>query len=211
MDSKIILAILIVALIGIVAATYQTETSNVIESLSNVAVEEESPEGATDILDSNIGSNSEGSIKIDEDVVKSDNTVPKKAVNKKTTANQKTNTNSNSGRSNVNPSGNGNNTASPANNNPSNSNNSINLGNSSSSTNQSNTTTYKISSAQAKSIATQNLPGEYSKAVASTPKLYNGYYEVTFYLEGEAIGYYEIDANTGAISGGAFKGEVPDT
>ncbi len=216
MDSKIILAILIVALIGIVAATYQNETSNVIDTLSNVAVEEENPEGATDILDSNIGSDSDDSVKIDEDVVKSDNTAPKKAANKKTTTNTNSannnNNNNNNGRSNSNnPTSNSNSSSNPSNNNnnPSNTNNSIKPNNTNSSTSQSNTTTYKISSSTAKDIATRNLPEQYSKAVASNPKLYNGYYEVTFYMDGKSIGYYEIDANTGAITGGAFKDEVP--
>ena len=29
-------------------------------------------------------------------------------------------------------------------------------------------------------------------------------------MDGKAVGYYEIDADTGAITGGAFKNEVPD-
>jgi hypothetical protein len=65
LDSKIILAILIVALIGVVAATYNNEATEAIQTLTSVATEEDSQDGATDILDSNIGSNSQDSLKID--------------------------------------------------------------------------------------------------------------------------------------------------
>ena len=233
MDSKIILAILIVALIGIVAATYQDQTGSVLETLSNVAVEDNNPEGATDILESNVGSGSDGSVKVEEDVVKSDNTATNKA-NKNTNTkpasntakptnnnNNPTNTNNTPINNNNNPT-NTNNTPINNNNNPTNTNNTpINNNNNSNNTvkptnnttpssNQTNTTTYKITPTQAKQIATENLPQSLSKAVASNPKLYGSSYEVTFYMNGKSVGYYEIDANTGRITGGAFEGEVPN-
>ena len=233
MDSKIILAILIVALIGIVAATYQDQTGSVLETLSNVAVEDNNPEGATDILESNVGSGSDGSVKVEEDVVKSDNTATNNA-NKNTNTkpasntakptnnnNNPTNTNNTPINNNNNPT-NTNNTPINNNNNPTNTNNTpINNNNNSNNTvkptnnttpssNQTNTTTYKITPTQAKQIATENLPQSLSKAVASNPKLYGSSYEVTFYMNGKSVGYYEIDANTGRITGGAFEGEVPN-
>ncbi|HIH35886.1 MAG TPA: hypothetical protein HA255_05485, partial [Methanosphaera sp.] len=105
MDSKIILAILIVALIGIVAATYQDQTGSVLETLSNVAVEDNNPEGATDILESNVGSGSDGSVKVEEDVVKSDNTAANKAnknTNTKPASNTAKPTNNNNNPTNTN-------------------------------------------------------------------------------------------------------------
>lgn len=203
MDSKIILAILIVALIGIVAATYNNEATDAIETLTSVATEDDSQDSATDILDSNIGSNSENSLKIDEDVVKPDNPTNIVTNNKNnkasTTKTVQTSSNSNGGTSNQ------------KTNNPT-ANNSINTNvNTNSSNNQDiNSTTVKISSARAKEIATNNLPENFKNAIASTPKLYDKYYEVTFFMDGKAIGYYEIDADTGVITGGAFEGEVPD-
>ena len=229
MDSKIILAILIVALIGIVAATYQDQTSSVLETLSNVAVEDNNPEGATDILESNVGSGSDGSVKVEEDVVKSDNTAANKAnknTNTKPASNTAKPTNNNNNPTNTNNNNNNptntNNTPINNNNNPTNTNNTpINNNNNSNNTvkptnnttpssNQTNTTTYKITPTQAKQIATENLPQSLSKAVASNPKLYGSSYEVTFYMNGKSVGYYEIDANTGRITGGAFEGEVPN-
>ncbi len=205
MDSKIILAILIVALIGIVAATYQDQTGSVLETLSNVAVEDNNPEGATDILESNVGSGSDGSVKVEEDVVKSDNTATNKAnknTNTKPASNTAKPTNNNNNPTNtnntpINNNNNSNNTVKPTN-------------NTTPSSNQTNTTTYKITPTQAKQIATENLPQSLSKAVASNPKLYGSSYEVTFYMNGKSVGYYEIDANTGRITGGAFEGEVPN-
>ena len=205
MDSKIILAILIVALIGIVAATYQDQTGSVLETLSNVAVEDNNPEGATDILESNVGSGSDGSVKVEEDVVKSDNTAANKAnknTNTKPASNTAKPTNNNNNPTNtnntqINNNNNSNNTVKPTN-------------NTTPSSNQTNTTTYKITPTQAKQIATENLPQSLSKAVASNPKLYGSSYEVTFYMNGKSVGYYEIDANTGRITGGAFEGEVPN-
>ncbi|HIJ15998.1 MAG TPA: PepSY domain-containing protein [Methanosphaera sp.] len=228
MDSKIILAILIVALIGIVAATYQDQTGSVLETLSNVAVEDNNPEGATDILESNVGSGSDGSVKVEEDVVKSDNTATNKAnknTNTKPASNTAKPTNNNNNPTNTNNNNNPtntNNTPINNNNNPTNTNNTpINNNNNSNNTvkptnnttpssNQTNTTTYKITPTQAKQIATENLPQSLSKAVASNPKLYGSSYEVTFYMNGKSVGYYEIDANTGRITGGAFEGEVPN-
>lgn len=202
MDSKIILAILIVALIGVVAATYNNEATDAIQTLTSVATEDESQDSATDILDNNIGENSENSIKIDEDVVKSDNTATKKATENKAknTNSPKTTSNPNNGNGNQNsnkPTNSANSTVTPSTN--------INSDNQ-----RINTTTYKISSNRAKEIATNNLPSEFSKAVASNPTMNGGYYDVTFYMNGEAVGYYEIDANTGVITGGAFKNEVPE-
>lgn len=202
MDSKIILAILIVALIGVVAATYNNEATDAIQTLTSVATEEDSPDGATDILDSNLGENSENSLKIDEEVVKPDNDATKK-VNEKQVQNtnsKKPSSNSNGGSSTQNtnkPTSTANTTVTPSTN--------TNSGNQTI-----NTTNHKISSNRAKEIATNNLPSEYSKAVASNPTINDKYYDVTFYMDGKAVGYYEIDADTGAITGGAFKNEVPD-
>ncbi len=219
MDSKIILAILIVALIGIVAATYQDQTGSVLETLSNVAVEDNNPEGATDILESNVGSGSDGSVKVEEDVVKSDNTAANKAnknTNTKPASNTAKPTNNNNNPTNTNNTPiNNNNNPTNTNNTPINNNNNSNntvkpTNNTTPSSNQTNTTTYKITPTQAKQIATENLPQSLSKAVASNPKLYGSSYEVTFYMNGKSVGYYEIDANTGRITGGAFEGEVPN-
>ncbi len=219
MDSKIILAILIVALIGIVAATYQDQTGSVLETLSNVAVEDNNPEGATDILESNVGSGSDGSVKVEEDVVKSDNTATNKAnknTNTKPASNTAKPTNNNNNPTNTNNTPiNNNNNPTNTNNTPINNNNNSNntvkpTNNTTPSSNQTNTTTYKITPTQAKQIATENLPQSLSKAVASNPKLYGSSYEVTFYMNGKSVGYYEIDANTGRITGGAFEGEVPN-
>ncbi len=219
MDSKIILAILIVALIGIVAATYQDQTGSVLETLSNVAVEDNNPEGATDILESNVGSGSDGSVKVEEDVVKSDNTATNNAnknTNTKPASNTAKPTNNNNNPTNTNNTPiNNNNNPTNTNNTPINNNNNSNntvkpTNNTTPSSNQTNTTTYKITPTQAKQIATENLPQSLSKAVASNPKLYGSSYEVTFYMNGKSVGYYEIDANTGRITGGAFEGEVPN-
>ena len=202
MDSKIILAILIVALIGVVAATYNNEATDAIQTLTSVATEEDSPDGATDILDSNLGENSENSLKIDEDIVKPDNDATKKVNGKQVqnTNSKKPSSNSNDGSSTQNtnkPTSTANTTVTPSTN--------TNSGNQTI-----NTTNHKISSNRAKEIATNNLPSEYSKAVASNPTINDKYYDVTFYMDGKAVGYYEIDADTGAITGGAFKNEVPD-
>lgn len=202
MDSKIILAILIVALIGVVAATYNNEATDAIQTLTSVATEEDSPDGATDILDSNLGENSENSLKIDEDVVKPDNDATKKVNGKQVqnTNSKKPSSNSNGGSSTQNtnkPTSTANTTVTPSTN--------TNSGNQTI-----NTTNHKISSNRAKEIATNNLPSEYSKSVASNPTINGKYYDVTFYMDGKAVGYYEIDADTGAITGGAFKNEVPD-
>ncbi len=190
MDSKIILAILIVALIGIVAATYQNETSDAIETLSNVATEDEVSDSVTDILDNGVDANSESlSNIIEEDVVKPDNGISTKSNNKNQINTVKQNKISNNNQKTPN-----------------------NVVNKNQTIINNNTTnpSVKISAVEAKKIATDNLPEEYSKAVASTPTLNNKYYEVNFYLDEEVIGYYEIDANTGKITGGAFKGEVPE-
>ena len=202
MDSKIILAILIVALIGVVAATYNNEATDAIQTLTSVATEEDSPDGATDILDSNLGENSENSLKIDEDVVKPDNDATKKANGK-----QVQNTNSKKPYSNSNGGSSTQNTNKPT----STANTTVTQSTNTNSGNQTiNTTNHKISSNRAKEIATNKLPSEYSKAVASNPTINGKYYDVTFYMDGKAVGYYEIDADTGAITGGAFKNEVPD-
>lgn len=195
MDSKILLAILIVALIGIVAATYNNEATDAIQTLTSVATEEDSQDSATDILDSDISSPSQDSSKIDEDVVKPDNGDTKKGTDNKV-SNAKTPSNSNNGNSNQNTK-------------PTNTTNTLNP-NTNNSNNQQTNPNVKISSTRAKEIATNNLPKNYTNAVASTPKLYDRYYEVTFFADGKAIGYYEIDAYTGAITGGAFENEVPD-
>ncbi len=216
MDSKIILAILIVALIGVVAATYNNEATDAIQTLTSVATEEDSQDSATDILESDVGSTPQDSLTIDEDVVKPDNSAAKKSTNKKdnkapSTSTQQSSSNTQQTSSNSN-TGTSSNSNTGTSNQPTTTNNTVNPSTNTNNSNnqQSNTTTTKISSSRAKEIATNNLPGDFKNAVASTPKLYDNFYEVTFYSNGKAVGYYEIDANTGAITGGAFENEVPD-
>lgn len=208
MDSKIILAILIVALIGIVAATYQTETDDVISTLSNVATEDSDiVESVTDIAQTS--AEQVNSVEVDENVVQPDsnvntkietkqkesdnniNKVPATQTNSKTKKQVQTSTNTNTQQK----------TNNNAHTNTTNSNNI-----------SSAPTTTKISQTEAISIAKNNLkdwPSNYQKVSETT---INGkpYYIVNMYQDGEIIASFEIDANNGKITGGGVKGEAPE-
>ncbi|RAP53316.1 MAG: hypothetical protein BZ138_01285 [Methanosphaera sp. rholeuAM270] len=230
MDSKIILTILVVALIGIVAATYNTQTNDVMNSLANVATEDSNlAESVTDIAEKNLGENSANSVQVDEGIVQPDSSVNNKVstTKKSSTSNQQpVTTNGSSSTSPSTQSGNqGNSQQSSSQGSSQQSNNQGNAQQSStqtadtssqqeSSTAQSdnNTVSPKISESEAMSIAKNNLgdglSSNYQKVSETT---INGkpYYEVNLYQDGEIIGYAEIDATNGRITGGATKGEAP--
>jgi uncharacterized membrane protein YkoI len=193
-DSKIILAILIVALIGVVAATYNGQTNDAINTLSSVATEDTPTESVTDSVETADGSTSDSSLTIDESTVKPDSkTSTKKTTSKKTTdkkTSTKTQTTTNKKISNPT------NTQNSARNKP------VSI--------ETNNTQQKlnISLEEAKSIALSQLPEKFKGATVSQPKLTGQYYEVSFTKNNQIIGYYEIDANTGKITGGAFVDEV---
>lgn len=190
MDNKIILAILIVALIGIVAATYQSETKDVVNTLTSVATEDTPTDSATDQLDISSEGNSPASIKIDEDVVKTDTSAstPRQNIHRQSSSSSNVRSSSSSSSS------------------------QSNSGNNNQGTNT-NQNSAKISTAQAVTTAVSALPSQYQDATYTTSQTtYDGklYYIITFFKNGKNIGYYEIDGTTNTITGGAFAGEVPD-
>ena len=193
MDSKIILAILIVALIGIVAATYQSETNDIMNTLTSVDTEDNPSDSIADIDEAGVGNtNSQNNLKIDEDVVKPDTTV----VSTNPTKNQQINSRSSAST--------GSSDNSQASNNQQNTN--PQSDNSNTNTQDNN----QISQEKAIDIASKNLPSQFSNAQVATTTLNNDYYTVSFKENGEIIGEYEISAKTGKITGGAFKNEVPN-
>lgn len=229
MDSKIILAVLIVALIGIVAATYQSETNDIMNSLANVATEDSDvAESVTDLAEaSGEGANS---VQVDESIVQPDSSVNSKVVSTpKSTNNQQnpTTSNSNSGNSQNTPASNtGSSSNTPASNTNSSTGTPTSNSNSSTGTNsQSNTNTQQsnsssnnnqnqesgITETEAMSIAKNNLPegmtSDYQKVSETT---INGekYYDVNLYKDGEIIASAEINSH-GNITGGAIVGEAP--
>lgn len=193
MDSKIILAILIVALIGIVAATYQHETSDVINTLTSVDTEDSASDNIADQDSDGVESgNSQNNLRIDEDVVKPDtNVVATGSANNQQKANTRSsasaNTNNNqasNNQQNTNQAQDGSNTNSQGNN--------------------------QISQEKAIDIALKNLPSQFSNAQVDKATRYNDVYLVSFKENGEIIGEYEISASNGKVTGGAFKNEVPN-
>ena len=182
MDSKIILAILVVALIGIVAATYHTETNDAINSLANVATEPATTESSNDIEDasSTSDSDSDSSIKIDEDTVKPDKTASTTSKTKKQVKSASTSTKSNSQ-----------------------------VSTSQKTQKSTNNVQSKISKSKAESIAKSQIASQYPSATANAV-LKGNYYLVTIKNNGQIIGEYEINAITGKVTGGAMVNEVPD-
>ncbi len=205
MDSKIILAILIVALIGIVAATYHGETGNLMNSLSNVATEDSSGQSVTDIAKAT--GDSANSVKVDESIVQPDSSVNSKVAPSKSSNNNQRTSQSNSGSS-SNGGTSSNNGGSSSNQNTGQANTPTNTNNQNSNSNQSS----GISEAEAMSIAKNSLPPEVTSDYQTvSEKTSNGekYYEVKMYKNGEMIAYSDIDPN-GKITGGAIKGEAPE-
>ncbi len=197
MDSKIILAIFIVALIGIVAATYQNETNDVIDTLSNVATEDsgvttdvETPTGDSISINDNSGV-------IDESTVKLDTSTSSVTTQKQST-NSKPRTNTASSGSNKISSGQ---STTTTNNTTTNNNKPTN-----------NPLVNKISQSTAVNTGRAQLPAEYKDATYSITETSidnNPYYYVNFYKNGEMVAYYEINANSGRVSGGAIVNETP--
>lgn len=225
MDSKIILAVLIVALIGIVAATYHNQTSDVMNSLANVATEDsDAVKSVTDLAEaSSAGS---GSMKVDESIVQPDSSVNSKVVSTPKSSNsQKTSPPStsssssdsaNSPSTDTNNQGISSNTATDSSNTPSGSSNTstqqpYNSNNPTNNNQNSSSQQSGISETEAMSIAKNNLPtgvtSDYQKVSETT---INGekYYDVNLYKDGEIIASAEINSK-GNITGGAMVGEAP--
>lgn len=212
MDSKIILAILIVALIGIVAATYNNETGNVMNSLANVATEDSaSSESVSDAVDANSAQNGEKSIQVDEQIVQPDSSVNSKVVSTQQSSNNNNNPqttpSTSDSSSNPKPTQTSNPTAIQSTNSTSQS--------SDTATHPANSSSSetKISKSEAMSIAKNNLDNGLSsnyQKVTETTIDGKPYYEVNLYQDGEIIAYAEIDATNGRITGGATKGEAPE-
>ena len=211
MDKKIIIAIVIVALIGIVAATYNAtdDENSVFNPLSGVLTDEQT---VTDLAA--IEANGAGS-PTQEDT---SNT----GINSKNNVDSKNNANRASGTT----------TQSSNNNNQNNANNATITSNGNNNQQQSNpqkpgtnTPTNKtpssnktsiISSAQASVIAKNAAIADGLTSVTTSLSeeiTANGikYYLINVYSNGKFIGYYEISSKTGEITGGAFEGEAPDT
>ncbi|MBQ6219513.1 MAG: PepSY domain-containing protein [Methanosphaera sp.] len=232
MNSKLILAIVIVALIGVVAATYHSNSGEtVINSLGGVQTE---PESVTDVagVESDADSENvlEGSTPLaNEGQVSSSgqsslnsiwnryianansgfSSVASNAFNGRSSSTTSDNGGSNSGNGGSNSGNSGSGTG--------NSNNGITQGNQSTTNGTDNTDTNssKITSAQILAIAKNATPEGYSNAQPSifSTTTVDGVviYSVRYTVNGEVIGEAEIDGNTGEIVGGAYKDEVrPD-
>ena len=182
MDSKIILAILVVALIGVVAATYHTETNDAINSLANVATENSPEESTTDILEAESSSVSDNAVTTDEDTVKPEKSTTTTSKNKKQVASSSASSTK--------------------------SNNQVSTSKKTKPSNSSNVQSY-ISKSKAESIAKSKVSSQYPGATTSA-KLNGKYYLVTLKNNGKVIGELEIDAISGKVTGGAMVDEVPD-
>ena len=198
-DKKIIIAIVIVALIGIVAATYNAtdDENSVFNPLSGVLTDEQT---VTDLAA--IEANGAGS------PTQEDNS--NTGINSKNNVDSKNNANGASGTT----------TQSSNNNNQNNANNATITSNGNNNQQQSNpqkpgtnTPTNKTpSSNRTKNAAIAD--GLTSVTTTLSEEITaNGikYYLINVYSNGKFIGYYEISSKTGEITGGAFEGEAPDT
>ncbi len=198
MDKKIIIAIVIVALIGIVAATYNAtdDENSVFNPLSGVLTDEQT---VTDLAA--IEANGAGS------PTQEDNS--NTGINSKNNVDSKNNANGASGT-----------TTQSSNNNQNNANNATITSNGNNNQQQSNpqkpgtnTPTNKTPSSNRTSLISSAQASVIAKNAAITEITANGikYYLINVYSNGKFIGYYEISSKTGEITGGAFEGEAPDT
>lgn len=216
MDSKIILAILIVALIGIVAATYQNETSDAINALTSVATEEGVTDSVDTLDDISTDSDSANSIKVDEDIVRPDTGISNSNSNSKNNQKQEVKASTSTSTSASSASQNsGSKVSNGATNNNQGTTTKQNIKNttvnSNKTTNTNTTTNYAITTSRAEQIALSNLPSEYQGATAVTTfSVYNNVpqYMVKCYKNNEFVAYYVIDAQTGSVIEGAMKGEA---
>ena len=225
MNSKLILAIVIVALIGVVAATYHSNSGEtVINSLGGVQTE---PESVTDVagVESDADSENvlEGSTPLaNEGQVSSSGQSSLNSIWNRYIANANSGfssvaSNAFNGRSSSTTSDNGGSNSGNSGSGTGNSNNGITQGNQSTTNGTDNTDTNssKITSAQILAIAKNATPEGYSNAQPSifSTTTVDGVviYSVRYTVNGEVIGEAEIDGNTGEIVGGAYKDEVrPD-
>ena len=202
MDSKIIFTIIIVAVIGVVAATYQTDTGSLMNTLTSVGTED-TPSISDEVQSPNTGA-SPGGAAVEENIVTSSSPngnnptshtprhsnghVSSDSVVTSTgggSSQRGSSSSQNSGQS----SGNNANGQIPVTFNP------------------------KISSTEALAIAQQALPANLKNAQSQIflTEDVNGvpYYYVSATESGEVIAEYEINGNTGAVTGGAVKEEAP--
>lgn len=202
MDSKIILTIIIVAVIGVVAATYQTDTGSLMNTLTSVGTED-TPSISDEVQSPNTGASQSG-VAVEENIVTSSSPngnnptshTPRRSNGHVSSDSVVTSTGGSpsqsggsSGQSNGQNSGNNANGQIPVTFNP------------------------KISSTQALAIAQQALPPNLRNAQSQIflTEDVNGvpYYYISATESGEVIAEYEINGNTGAVTGGAVKGETP--
>ncbi|OED29521.1 hypothetical protein [Methanosphaera sp. WGK6] len=188
MDKKIILVVLIVALIGIVAATYNINTDTLANQLASVGIEDGATESATDLVAESGDSAS----------------TPTSSDSSSATTGSSNNDNSNSGNSNSN--SNAQTTTSPTNkitsqnkttNNP---------------ISQNKTTKYTISQATVLANNWMTSQSSHTTAKASYRSTFTSsgdeYYVFIFRENGKVVGEIEMNAQTGSVTGGAFEGEV---
>lgn len=209
-DKKITIAIVIVALIGIVAATYNAtdDENSVFNPLSGVLTDEQT---VTDLAaieangagsptqedNSNTGINSKNNVDSKNNANGASGTTTQSSNNNQNNANNATITsNGNNNQQQSNPQKPRTNT--PTNKTPSSNNTSL------------------ISSAQASVIAKNAAIADGLTSVTTSLSeeiTANGikYYLINVYSNGKFIGYYEISSKTGEITGGAFEGEAPNT
>lgn len=202
MDSKIILAILIVALIGVVAATYHNETQEAMNTLTSVATENSPEDSVTDAVDLESASASKSSVQ-SQDTVKTDTGTAKATANKQQTDRSSGSSSKNKVSTNSKPK-----TTTATNNG-----NTANSNKKPASSASSPSSQYKVSKAQAISTAVSALPSNLKSSTYKVTNPTKSYpcYIISFYKKGKNVGFYEVDANSNKVTGGAFEGEVPDT
>ncbi|WP_455644649.1 hypothetical protein [Methanosphaera sp.] len=196
MDKKIILVILIVALIGIVAATYNINTDTIANQLASVGIEDSADsdtDSATDLL------------AVSGDSVNT----PTSSDSSSSTTGSSNNNNANSGTSNSNSGTSNSNSGTSS----SNSNAQTTTSQTNNITSQNKTTKYTISQATVIANNWMASQSEHTTAKASYHSTFtsdNGdvYYVFIFRENGKVVGEIEMNAQTGSVTGGAFEGEV---
>lgn len=185
MDRKIILAVAIVALIGVVAATYHVTTNGGIESLASVETEDIPASDAVDVDDSGSGvndaSSGDGSSGSGSD---SKDTSNDHSSGSKASADSKNSGASSSGSS-----------SSVKKNN----------GGSASSSGISQASAIAIANTWAKKNNVKGSAHIYGTFIANGVK----YYQISFTNNGKVIGEVEVNSKTGSVSGGKFNDVKP--
>jgi len=186
LDRKIILAVAIVALIGVVAATYHVTTNGGIESLASVETEDipasdavavdDSGSGANDVSSGSDSSGSSGSSKDSSGSASSGS---------KASSDSKNGGSSSSASSSSVKKNNG--------------------GGSSASSGMSQGSAIAIANSWARSNNVKGTAHVYGTFIANGVK----YYQISFTSNGKVIGEVEVNSKTGSVSGGKFNDVKP--